>query len=100
MVVQFQAGDVNGDGYSDVIAGAYGYSTNTGRAYIYYGGATIDTVADVTMTGEAASNFFGRSVSIAGDVNGDGYSDVIAGAFQYSSATGRAYIYYRRCVYE
>ena len=88
------AGDVNGDGYSDVIAGAYGYSSNTGRAYIHYGGTSMNNVADVTMTGEAASNLFGYSVSSAGDVNGDGYSDVIVGAAGYSSNTGRAYVYF------
>jgi hypothetical protein len=78
------AGDVNGDGYSDVIVGAYGYSSNTGRAYIFFGGAAMNNIADVTMTGEATGNIFGFSVSSAGDVNGDGYSDVIVGADNYS----------------
>ena len=88
------AGDVNGDGYSDVIVGAYGYSSETGRAYLFYGGVTMDTLSDLTMTGEAAGNNFGYSVSSAGDVNGDGYSDVMAGAISYSSSTGRAYIFF------
>jgi len=88
------AGDVNGDGYSDVIVGAYGYSTNKGRAYIFYGGASMNNTADVIMTGESNGNDFGTSVSTAGDVNGDGYSDVIAGADLYSSNTGRAYIFF------
>ena len=88
------AGDVNGDGYNDIIVGANGYSGNTGRAYIFYGGANMNTVPDVIMTGEAASNNFGISVSTAGDVNGDGYSDVIVGAQGYSSSTGRAYIFF------
>ncbi|MBL0108003.1 MAG: FG-GAP repeat protein [Ignavibacteria bacterium] len=48
----------------------------------------MDNVADVTMTGETANNYFGNSVSSAGDVNGDGYSDVIVGAYAYSSYTG------------
>ncbi len=87
------AGDVNGDGYSDVIVGANGYSTNTGRAYIYFGGDAMDNAADVTMTGETTGSSFGNSVSSAGDVNGDGYSDVIVGAYGYSTFTGRAFIY-------
>jgi hypothetical protein len=89
------AGDVNGDGYSDVIVGAYQYSSSTGRVYIYFGAALINNTADVTMTGEATLDRFGESVSSAGDVNGDGYSDVIVGAEGYSSSfTGRAYIYF------
>ncbi|HMQ68348.1 MAG TPA: integrin alpha, partial [Ignavibacteria bacterium] len=88
------AGDVNGDGYDDIIIGAYGYSANTGRAYIYYGGQNMNTTADVVMTGASTSNYFGYSVSSAGDVNGDGYSDVIVGAYGYSSNTGRVYIYF------
>jgi hypothetical protein len=88
------AGDVNGDGYADVVVGAYGYSSNTGRAYIYYGGSSMDSTADVTMTGEATYNSFGISVASAGDVNGDGYADVVVGAYGYATNTGRAYIYY------
>ncbi|MEO8446133.1 MAG: integrin alpha, partial [bacterium] len=88
------AGDLNGDGYDDVIVGAWGYSSYTGRAYIYYGGVTMNNVIDITFTGEATFNHFGASVSGAGDVNGDGYSDVIVGAERYNSFTGRSYVYY------
>lgn len=89
------AGDVNGDGYSDVIVGAFGNSSNAGRTYIYYGGAAMNNVADVTMSGEAANQYFGVSTATAGDVNGDGYDDVIVGAYAYgASAVGRAYLYY------
>ncbi|MBK8981992.1 MAG: FG-GAP repeat protein [Ignavibacteria bacterium] len=85
------AGDVNGDGYDDIIVGAYGFNNNTGRAYIYFGAQNImNTNVDVILTGEGMNNFFGASVSSAGDVNGDGYSDVIVG----SAPTGRAYIYF------
>jgi hypothetical protein len=93
-------GDVNGDGYSDVIVGA-NYNdaggTNAGRAYIYYGGSAMDATADVMLTGQAANDYFGSSVASAGDLNGDGYNDVIVGA-PYNDAAGtdagRAYVFY------
>ncbi len=94
------AEDVNGDGYSDVIVGAYQNSaggSNAGRAYIYFGGSSMDNIADIIMTGAAAGDDFGNSVSTAGDVNGDGYSDVIVGALVNSAGgpgAGRAYIYF------
>ena len=87
------AGDVNGDGFDDILVGAYGYSSNKGRAYIYYGGTILNTVADVVMTGQLPGNKFGYSVSSAGDVNGDGYSDVIIGATGFNTNEGRVYIY-------
>jgi hypothetical protein len=89
-----EAGDVNDDGYDDVIVGAYGYSNYTGRSFIYLGGSSMDNNADVTMTGEASGNYFGWSVSGAGDLNSDGYDDVIVGAYRYSGLIGRCYIYY------
>jgi hypothetical protein len=89
------AGDVNADGFADVIVGAEAYSSNTGQAYIYYGGgSSMDTDADVTMTGQASQNYFGFSVASAGDVNGDGFADAIVGGHRYFFGTGRAYIYY------
>lgn len=89
------AGDVNNDGYDDVVVGAYFYSNRTGRAYVYLGGGNMDNNVDVIMTGESSYDYFGRSVSSAGDVNNDGFDDIIIGAEQsYSNSTGLSYIYY------
>ncbi|MBV6478413.1 MAG: hypothetical protein HGGPFJEG_01168 [Ignavibacteria bacterium] len=87
------AGDVNNDGYSDAIVGAsHHFGSGIGRAYIYFGGMSMDNIADVTLEGEGGH--FGVSVSSAGDVNNDNYSDVIVGAYRYNSSTGKAYIYF------
>ncbi len=82
------AGDMNNDGYDDVIVGAS--SNDSGRAYIYYGAASMDNTAEVVLTGSATGDYFGRSVSDAGDVNKDGYEDVVVGA----DGAGKAYIFY------
>ncbi|MES2638027.1 MAG: FG-GAP-like repeat-containing protein [Myxococcota bacterium] len=88
------AGDVDNDGYDDVIVGAWGYSGSTGRAYLFPGSATgVATTAATTLTGEGTTNYFARSLSGAGDVNGDGYDDVIVGAYGYESMAGRVYLY-------
>jgi hypothetical protein len=88
------AGDVNGDGYADVIVGALGYGDFVGRAYLYAGGpAGLSATPLWIATGESANSSFGRSVAGAGDVNGDGYSDVVVGAPGYGNSTGRVYLY-------
>lgn len=90
------AGDVNGDGYADVIVGAPSYDgvgNNSGQAYVYLGSASgLNTTEYWMQGGEVASDNFGRSVSTAGDVNGDGFSDIIVGADGYGDG-GRAYVY-------
>ncbi len=94
------AGDVNGDGYDDVIVGAQttvGAFVNAGVAHVYYGGSPADAVEDLTFSGEGSYNYFGSAVSGAGDVNGDGYDDLLVGASYNSSAAsfaGRAYVFY------
>ena len=88
------AGDVDGDGYGDVIVGAYAVSSSTGAAYLYRGTATgPSSTASTTLTGAGTSYSFGYSVAGAGDVNGDGYDDVVVGAPAYSTDTGRVYVY-------
>ncbi len=95
------AGDVNGDGYSDVIVGACFYDngqTDEGAAFIYHGSSSgLSTTAASQLEENQASARFGTSVASAGDVNGDGYSDVIVGAYLYDngqSDEGAAFIYH------
>jgi hypothetical protein len=83
------AGDVNGDGYSDVVVGATNYDngqTGEGRAYVYHGSPTgLSTSSSWTAESNQTSAYFGISVASAGDVNGDGYSDIIVGAYGYDN---------------
>jgi len=95
------AGDVDGDGYADVIVGAYQYDdgqADEGRAYVYRGSASgLATTAAWTAESDQAGASFGISVATAGDVDGDGYSDVIVGAERYTNGQpleGRAYLYH------
>jgi hypothetical protein len=94
------AGDVNGDGYDDVIVGAPDYSndqTYEGRAFLYLGSASGPSeLPSWAAEGDQDMAGFGYSVSSAGDVNNDGYDDVIIGAPDYSNGQvleGRAYLY-------
>lgn len=90
------AGDVNNDGFDDLIVGAYSgedCESRTGRAYVYSGQSGVLLY---TFTGEAAGDIFGLSVSGAGDVNNDGFDDLIVGAFGNDAGgldAGRAYVY-------
>ncbi len=95
------AGDVNGDGYSDVIVGDWRYTNgenNEGRAYVYHGSASgLSTTADWTQESNQIDAFFGRDVSGAGDVNGDGFSDVAVGASNYDNGQtdeGSVFVYH------
>jgi hypothetical protein len=95
------AGDVNGDGYSDVIVGAWGYDhgqAGEGRAFVYHGSASgLSTSPDWTAESDLSYAYFGNSVSQAGDVNGDGYSDIIVGAplfYNGQSNEGGAFVYH------
>ena len=83
------AGDTNKDGVPDVVAGAPG----GGKAYVYSG---RDGHVLLTLVAENKDDTFGRHVSTAGDVNGDGYDDVLIGAPSNSAGgkdAGRAYLY-------
>ncbi len=73
------AGDVNNDGYDDLILGTSTYwPIEQGEARIYYGGASMDSIADYSVLGPPY-NVFGFSVAGDADFDGDGYSDYLIG---------------------
>jgi hypothetical protein len=80
------AGDVNGDGIPDVTASAPGIE----KAFVYSG---KDGTVLLTVTGESAGENFGKQVSGTGDVDRDGYADIIVGAPAANANAGAAYIF-------
>ncbi len=91
------AGDVNGDGYDDVVISTYSHDSQKGKAYVYHGSpAGLGATAVLTVTGQADGDLFGHAVAGVGDVNDDGYDDVIIGAPGVDAGgnlRGRAYLY-------
>ena len=89
-------GDVNHDGVPDVYASDFSNAAKgpaTGRIYVHSG---ADGRRLLTLTGETAGEGFGIGPAAAGDVDGDGFDDLIVGAWQYAGAAisgGRAYLY-------
>ncbi|MCB1530948.1 MAG: FG-GAP repeat protein [Rhodospirillales bacterium] len=94
-------GDIDNDGYADVIIGAPGTATNTGSAFILTGHmGTIIGTEDVStgftgtrVNGAAAGDRFGESVIGLGDFDSDGKSDYAVGASGHNSLTGKVSIY-------
>jgi hypothetical protein len=103
------AGDINGDGIGDLVIGAYRASPNgseSGRSYVVFGSHTslpnpfelseLDGTNGFAMDGESVGDRLGHSVSAAGDVNGDGFGDIIVGAARADangiSEAGRSYL--------
>jgi hypothetical protein len=95
------AGDVNGDGFDDVLVGARvwrGSFASEGRALVYYGSPTGPSpTPSWSFAGGRSGAEAGRSVAGAGDVNGDGYADLLVGATGYRNdlaSEGRAFLFY------
>ena len=91
-----RAGDVNGDGYADVVVGdliQYGSGT---RWFVYHGSANgLSTTANWTADGDSFGSAFGASVATAGDVNGDGYDDLVVGApYDHGQTDEGVYVYH------
>ena len=101
------AGDVNGDGFGDIIVGAHwgdslGNQRNyAGEAYLLFGGAggptdidlaTLAPTEGVKFYGASVSDVTGITVSSAGDFNGDGLDDVLLSAINSNGGSGSAYV--------
>ena len=106
-----RAGDVNGDGYDDLLIGAFNASPTgavvAGKTYVVFGksasfGSSVNLSAieagtgGFAIEGQSASDFSGHSVSSAGDVNGDGFADLLVGAYGADPASlnyaGKSYV--------
>lgn len=96
------AGDVDNDGYDDILIGAHGFDeggTEAGAVGLFLGasfGQVITTftmaTADYLFVGEEPYNLAGISTASAGDVDGDGLDDILIGAYGYSGYRGKTYV--------
>jgi hypothetical protein len=94
-------GDLNHDGYADVVVGAQGFDTSVrdaGAMFAYLGGAGGLSPAPAWMAiSDRLDAGLGHSVAIVGDVNGDGFDDVAGGAWRYPLGgypdVGRVYLF-------
>jgi len=98
------AGDVNKDGFDDIIIGAPGTSYTYGKVYVIYGKAdfsfsnihlsSLDPTTGFKIRGAVVGDGFGSSVAGAGDVNGDGFADLVIGAPKKLLNQGGVYVIY------
>lgn len=88
--------DFNADGFDDIVVGAYFHDDWAGRAYLYYGGPSLDAKPDLILSGENRGDGMTNSMS-SGDLNHDGYDDLVLAAYWNDAAAvnaGRVYVYY------
>lgn len=94
--------DMNGDSKEELLIGAPSADTSAGKAYILYSSTMLNTLnpttgdANITFTGEAANDKAGFAVGTAGDINADGFEDILIGAPQSEWGSGKGYLVYGR----
>ncbi len=94
------AGDLDGDGYADLAVDAAGTASRRGKAFVFYGRAMgVGRAPDVAIENPLArpNTSFGHWMDGAGDVDGDGYSDLAIGAYELDAEQtdeGGAFLYH------
>lgn len=94
------SGDLDGDGRPDMAMGAYGYNSYAGGSFVIYGTGGMPTgtqvvsdASDATFTGSTSYEYVGGYMTqIPGDINDDGYDDLMIGHYQASSYAGACYV--------
>jgi ankyrin repeat protein len=86
-------GDIDGDGYVDILIDARIYDNFRGRVCLYYGGPGMDNEPDLILEGQNQGDSFGDGIA-CGDIDNDGYEDIVIAAGGYNESRGRAYLYW------
>lgn len=87
------ADDTNGDGFADFAVAAPGNSTTLGRVFLYLGSAQGPALAPTPLTTSESNTAFGYALASAGDLNGDGFGDLVVGAPYVGFDVGSAYVF-------
>jgi hypothetical protein len=94
-------GDVAGEGRADLLVGASGWSSNLGRAFLYFGrtgdpAKIVDDTAPIEFRGTVAGGRLGVAARIIGDINADGLGEVVLSSSYENSGVGRVYLFFGR----
>jgi hypothetical protein len=97
-------GDINGDHFDDLVMAGPSYNLNAGKVYIVFGAATgwatnvnLETSADASIVGYTQAAWMGWGLTIAGDLNGDGFHDIVINAESddaVATDSGQVYIFF------
>ncbi|MHC4542315.1 MAG: ankyrin repeat domain-containing protein [Planctomycetota bacterium] len=86
-------GDVDADGYDDILIVATSYKNRRGGVYLFYGGPNMDATPDLILEGQNEGDFFGNGIA-CGDIDSDGYEDIVIAASYFNEKRGCVYLYW------